>query len=268
MTESKSISIIVCGPSMVCATALMNANSVAPEFETEVNVAARRLAIFLHQVKVLPVEVDVVQRDFYAHLDRNWEPYVSAVKQKTDFEYIAYADGLGYLARFHAILYELKSFLDIFARLICRLVSSKPGPNGFNKGKVGDVDVSGGKLINWLAGHTIESLPNRDALVHLLTSASHEWITEAIRLRDTLSHYRDIPGFRHMRISVSNGPKNLKRGYILPPEMPGGEDLSSFTSHLRDRLCVLLSEVLPMAPGVKSEMNEKWATAARYLNEK
>lgn len=264
MSENPSVSIIVCGPSLVCATALMNTNSVAPEFETEFNVAARRLAIFLHNVSMLPIELDVVERNFCAHLDRNWELYVSAVKQKTELEYIAYADGLGYLARLHAILYELKSFLDILTRLLCRLVSRKPGPNGFNKGKVGDVDLSGGRLINWLAGHTIESLPNRDPLVHSLTSASHEWITEAIRLRDTLSHYRDIPGFRHMRVSVSSGPKSLNRGDILAPAMPGGEDLSTFTSHLRDRLCALLSEVLSLAPGVKSEMNEKWATAACY----
>lgn len=250
---------------MVCATALMNTNSVPATVEKEFNAAARRLAIFLHHVKLLPSECDFARHEFYVHLNRNWKEYVAAVKQKSDLEYIAHADGLAYISRLHSILYELKAFLDIFARLIVRLVSTRPGPNGFNRGKVDGIELSGGRLMNWLAEQQLQALPHRDALVASLVAASHEWITEAVSLRDTLGHYRDVPGFSHMRISVSHGPKNLKQMDIALPEMPSGEDVTAYATTLRDRLCNLVSEALPLLPGVTPNLNETWKSACRYL---
>ncbi|MBL8402182.1 hypothetical protein [Accumulibacter sp.] len=233
--------------------------------EKEFNAAARRLAIFLHHVELLPAELDFVRHEFYVHLNRNWTEYVAAVKQKPDLEYIAYADGLAYVSRLHSVLYEFKAFLDIFARLVVRLVLPRPGPNGFNKGKVEGIELSGGRLMNWLAEQQVQALPHRDALVASLVAASHEWITEAVSLRDTLGHYRDVPGFSHMRISVPRGPKNLKQKDILPPEMPSGQDVTTYAVTLRDRLCNLVSETLPLLPGVTPNLNETWQSACRYL---
>jgi hypothetical protein len=171
------------------------------------------------------------------------------------------------LSRLHAILYELKAFLDLFTRLICSLVSSQPGPHGFNKGKVGDRELSGGRLINWLSGRDIETLPNRDSLVNALADASREWITEAVAIRDTLGHLRDLPGFLHMRVPVSVGPAKISPSDIQLPQMADGRDLVTYSAYLRDRLCQLVSEISPLVPGVKAELNEKWGTAIRYLNE-
>jgi hypothetical protein len=252
---------------MVSATALLNGNSVPPTAEAKLHAAARRLGIFLHHVKSLPLELEIARRDFYQHLERNWGPYAIAVKKRPDLEYIAFADGLGYLARLHAVLYELKAFLDLFTRLISSLISSQPGPHGFNKGKVGDRELSGGRLINWLSARDIEALPNRDAIVKAISTASREWITEAVTVRDTLGHLRDLPGFRHMHMPVSHGPAKISPADIQPPRMPDGRDLVTYTTYLRDCLCELVSEVFPLVPGVKMELNEKWGTAIRYLNE-
>jgi hypothetical protein len=267
MPAESHVSIIVCAPPMVCATAMLNANAVPPTAEAEVHAAAQRLAIFLHHVNTLPLELDIARKDFHVHLQRNWDGYVAAAKTRTDLEYIAFADGLGYLARLHAILYEFKAFLDLFGRLLCRLVSSQPGPPGFNKGKVAGRDISGGRLINWLSGHSLDCLPNRDALIHGLSTASHEWITGAVEIRNTLGHFRDLPGFRHMRISVSRGPAKISPADILLPEMPDGRDLITYAMQLRSQLCQLASDTLPLVPGVKCELNEKWDTAMRYLQE-
>jgi hypothetical protein len=252
---------------MVCATALLNGNSVPAAAEAKLHAAARRLGIFLHHVKSLPLELDAARRDFYQHLERNWRPYVAAVERRPDLEYIVFVDGLGYLARLHAILYELKAFLDLFTRLICSLVSTQPGPHGFNKGKVDDRELSGGRLINWLSARSIETLPNRDAIVKTLSTASREWVTDAVTIRDTLGHLHDLPGFRHMRVSVSHGPAKISPADIQLPQMPDGRDLVTYSAYLRDCLCQLVSEVSPLVPGVKAELNEKWGTAIRYLSE-
>lgn len=267
MTGHPSVSLIVCSSPMVCATALMNANSVPSSVEPEFKAASQRLAIFLQHTLLLSTDITSARQDFYRHLSRNWHPYRTAVLQKLDLEYIAYADGLGYIARLHSVLYEFKAFLDIFTRMACKLVPGPAGPNGFNKGKVGGVELSGGRFINWLAGHSVENLPFRDAIVTLLTNASREWITTAVGLRDALSHYRELPGLRHMHISVTNGPVNLSPEHISWPELPDGQVLPIFTATLRERLCSLVAELLPLLPDIKANLNEGWPQAERYLRE-
>jgi len=245
----------------------MNANSVQPAAEAEFTAAARRLAIFLHHTKSLEFDLAATRRAFFVHLSRNWASYTATVRAKRPLEYVAFSDGLGYLARLHAILYEMKALLDLLARLTGRLVSTKAAPNGFNKAKIGGAELSGGRLINWLSGHTLQQLPTRDQLVDLLTKASEEWITEAVRLRDGLSHYQDIPGFKHMRISVTNGPDNLSEHDILAPELPEVGAIDTYSNDLRNQVCALTSALLLLLPGVKAELNETWPKAARYLDE-
>lgn len=255
---------------MVCATALLNGNSVPAAAETAMHATAQRLGIFLHHVKSISLELDRARTDFYKHLKRNWEPYVATANSRSavsGLEYIAFADGLGYLACLHAILYEFKAFLDLYTRLVCCLVSNQPGPHGFNKGKVDGRELSGGRLINWLSSQNLETLPNRDAIVQILSAASREWITDAVAIRDTLGHLRDLPGLRHMRIPVFHGLPQISPADIQLPEMPDGRDLITYSVFLRDHLCPLVSDVSPLVPGVKTELNEKWSTAIRRLNE-
>ena len=267
MTDSPSASLIVCSSPTVCATALMNANAAPAQVEAEFKAAAQRLAIFLQHTLLLSDDLTSARQDFYRHLSRNWHPYRAAVQQKSELECIAYADGLGYVARLHSILYEFKAFLDIFTRMACKLISGAGGPNGFNKGKVRGVEISGGRVINWLLGHSVERLSSRDALVNVLTDASREWISNAVDLRDALSHYRELPGLRHMRISVSKGPVNLVQEHILWPELPDGEALPAFAATLRARLCRLVAELLSLLPSIKAGLNEGWPQAERYLSE-
>lgn len=260
-----SISLIVSSPAMSCALAVMNPNSVPSAAGNEFNAASQRLAIFLQHTMLLSNDLDKSRQDFYTHLSRNWFSYQSAARQKPELECIAFADGLGYLARLHSILYEFKAFLDIFTRMTSKLAPQKPGPHGFNKGKVAGVDLAGGRLINWLEGHSAAEMPNRDRLVRLVREASEGWITNVVGLRDAMSHYREIPGFQHMSISLSNGPERLAMDHIALPALPSGEGLQAFSTLLRDRLCNLVSETLPLLPSVKAQMNEPWKSAKRYL---
>jgi len=70
-----------------------------------------------------------------------------------------------------------------------------------------------------------------------------------------------------MRIPVSHDAAQISPADIQLPEMPDGRDLITYGVYLRDHLCQLVSDVSPLLPGVKAELNEKWSTAIRYLNE-
>lgn len=259
------ISIIICSKAMVCATAMLNANSVPADAQAEIHASARRLAIFLDHIRALPTDIERSRMAFYAHLNRNWMSYKAGARTRMDLEYVAYADGLEYMGRLHAIFYEFKAFLDILTRLICRLVASKSPPDGFNKGKVDGSLVSGGRLINWIKGHSVESLPTRDEITHKLVTATKQWITPAVSLRDALGHRRDIAGFQHMRISVTRGPAILNSNDIQLPAMSDGICIHVFVVKLRDELCAFVSDLLPLIPRVNPELNELWRTARSRL---
>jgi hypothetical protein len=167
---------------------MLNANAFPSALEAEAATAARRLAIFFHHVDLLPHEIEKSRGDFFDHLNRNWAPYLATAKLRGDVEHIAFADGLSYLACLHSILYELKAFLDLLTRLLCRLVAPTGGPAGFNSGKVRGLDLSGGRLINWIAGQSTD-LRNRDSMAALFANASQRWITAAVGARDALGHF-------------------------------------------------------------------------------
>lgn len=260
------VSMVVCSPPIVCATAMMNANAFSTALEDEVHSVSRRLAIFLHHVNAMSGELDRSRELFFVHLQRNWQAYVAAVKNRAEVEYVAFSDGIAYLSCLHAVMYEFKAFLDLFARLLCRLVS-EGGPPGFNKGKVAGQELSGGRVINWLSQQRVEVLPNREALISLMHEASANWITLAVGIRDTLGHYRDLPGFRHMRLSVTYGPAVISSSDILAPEMPDGQDLAGYAQQLCNQLCTLVSSALLLLPNVKADLNEPWNTARRYLSD-
>lgn len=264
MSGRGSVSVIVCMPPTKCATALMNANAFPAACTDRVDPAARRLAVFMHHVAMLPVEIAKSREEFLVHLTRNWDSYRATARSTPAVELVAFPDGIDYLASLHSIHYEFKAFLDLFARLICRLISDKDGgPVGF---KSRDKDpFAGGRLFNWLAGQSTAMFPKRDELVTLLKRESIEWITAAVDVRDALGHYRDVPGLIHMRISLSDGPDRILASDILGPLMPDGRPLEVYASDLQSRLGALVTDVLNLLPNVVPGLNEPWSSAQHYL---
>lgn len=251
---------------MMCGTALLNPNAFPAASQPAATAAARRFAIFLFHCEALRREIEIAKEEFFRHLTRNWKSDYRPAVQGEQHEFIAYSDGIRYLSALHAALYEMKAFLDLFMRLMCPLISSKPLPDGFRKGNVGDESLSGGRLINWIYGHRIDVLPSRDQLIAVIEAASKDWITPAVHVRDTVGHYRELPGFRHMRVSVSRGPRNLSERDILVPEMPDGYALPAYAFKLREHVGAFVSAVMPLLPNVNRVVLEDWGAARRYLH--
>ena len=72
-----------------------------------------------------------------------------------------------FLVALHMILYSTKSFLDVYAQLVSKLIDPKAEIFGFNKSKVDGKKIKGGRLINWL----ISSAPNTYTNANILASA-------------------------------------------------------------------------------------------------
>ena len=266
MQGDAHVSIVVCSAPTVCATALLNTNAFPKAAETEATFAARRLAVLLRNASDVSVQIEKDASSFFFHLKPNWHSYVADVRARSDLEFIAYADGLGYISSIHSVLYELKAFLDLYTRLVCKLIAPDRGAPGFNKGKCGGVEISGGRLVNWIAGCSLEAVPHQTELGERIAAASRDWITAAVDFRDALGHFRDLPGFRHMRVSVSRGPQTISLSDILRPEMPDGRTLDEYADTVARNLCSFVAATIPLVPQVNASLLEPWERASKYLH--
>ena len=259
--------MIICSPPFVCATALLNANAFPATVKPEADVAARRLAVLLRNAAGLAGEIDRAAAAFLAHLQRNWVPYISAARSRPELDHIAYPDGLHYTSSLHSVLYEFKAFLDLYTRLFCKLITPQGGLAGFNKDKIDGIELSGGRVAKWIKAQPTRRLPDKAVLADLVIAASREWITPAVRFRDTLGHFRDIPGFRHMHVSLTHGPESITVSDIVRPAMPDGSRLDQYSTELCERLGRFVAATIRLVPSVNAQSLEPWDRAARYLDE-
>ena len=125
-------------------------------------------------------------------------------------------------------------------------------------------------MLQYLGRYTHRVALSNERLVDLLdrlTAASQEWITPAVTFRDTLGHFRDLPGFRHMRVSLTHGPESITVSDIVRPAMPDGRRLDEYASELCDQLGRFVAATIRLAPSVNEQSLEPWDRAARYLHE-
>ena len=126
------------------------------------------------------------------------------------------------------------------------------------------------QVLQYLGRYTHRVALSNERLVDLLdrlTAASQEWITPAVTFRDTLGHFRDLPGFRHMRVSLTHGPESITVSDIVRPAMPDGRRLDEYASELCDQLGRFVAATIRLAPSVNEQSLEPWDRAARYLHE-
>lgn len=252
---------------MVCASALLNPNAFPQTARPEAVFAERRLALVLWNANDVRDQIQKGAGAFLANLRRDWQQCRAAAHSRPDLALIALADGLGYLSAAHSVFYELKAFLDLYARLICKLIAAGVGPPGFNKGKVDGTEIAGGRFVNWIRGCSSETVPHRIELAEHIAKSSRDWITTAVSYRDALGHFRDIPGFRHMRVPVSKGPAAISLMDVLPPEMPDAQRLDEYAQTLSHELCRFVAATIPLVPQVETSLLEPWERAAKRLHD-
>jgi hypothetical protein len=221
--------------------------------------------VLLYNATRILAEINNAQKAFLLHLQPNWTAYVAAAATRPELVVTAYADGLEYVSCLHSVFYEVKAFLDVYARLLARIICPHGGVPSFGKAKISGCEISGGRLANWIKGLAPEVCPLRGELYDHIVRESREWITPLVHYRDTVAHFRDIPDFRHLRISLSDGTPAIEHTRILPPQMPDGRCLAEYAQELSDRMGKFVDVTIRCIPSVKTELLEPWITARKYL---
>lgn len=166
----------------------------------------------------------------------------------------AVSDGLDYLGPLYTFLMLVKSFLDVYAQLMGKLVADKVWT--FGSAKINGQELSGGRIINWLQNSAPKHFEQRKVLAAVLTEHSKSWITATVDLRDKVTHYSDIPRFRQMALKLNRTQPFYDSNGVIPPILPNGTPLPNFTELVVDGIRSLVGQTVVHLPNVVlSEMD-------------
>lgn len=244
---------------------LFNGNAFPDYVAKEIDACLLRLALFLYHSDRLVHEIEEDLTKFLQtlHLHPSLSDLDAAVKSRPDLQLVAYSDGLECMVCFHGVLYSLKSFLDTYAILICRLINPQTQPTTFGRKKINGKELSGAKLALWVRNNAPKSFANTEPLADMIIKHSGQWISLAISYRDVVAHYRDIEGMKHMHVSLKPTEPAFKTSDIVAPTMPDGQKIMDYCGSLFSNLGGFLDETLFLLPKVKHELIERWVSCIR-----
>ena len=240
------VQIIFVAPQRWRAQHVFNSNAYPPALRSVVDSCASRYALLLLHTFTLR---DAIQRDiadFRRAIEGQRSDLERAIESRPDLESVAVYDGLAHLAEIHSALNSLKSFLDVYAKLMGKLVN--PSNNwSFGKAIIDGHEVSGGRLVNALRSTSVETLAR---LADMTLDHSRTWITDAVRYRDQLSHRSDLDNMRHMQLPLHNSAPHINFDELTRPVMPNGQDLSEYVDGLLRNLAVYVGASIEMLPNI------------------
>ena len=229
------------------AFAVFNPNAFPPEVRHLVDACCYRLALVLHHTSLLGSAIERDAADFRQSIESSRADLEAGLRQRPDLTSTAVYDGIGFVSEMHNSLNALKSFFDLYAKLIGKLVNL--GNHwSFGKANIDDQKLSGGRLIKAL--RSASKTGAYADLADLTTEHSVRWITVAVKYRDQLSHRSNLDHMVRMHLPLRAQPPHWKFEELVTPAMPNGVDLKLYFGGLRRELRDYLNASIELVPNV------------------
>ncbi|MGA3207417.1 MAG: hypothetical protein ABSE05_06295 [Syntrophales bacterium] len=244
------LQIIFVGHHRWRAQFVFNGNAYPTNIRSVVDACASRYALLLYHTSVMRQALQRDISDFRSMIEGQRTDLEKALRSRPDLTSVAVYDGLPHLAEMHSSLSISKSFLDLYAKLVGKLINPLNNWN-FGKANVGGGEVSGGRLVNALRNSGQQSLAG---LADLTLEHSRRWITEAVKYRDQLSHRSDLDHMRCMQLPLHCTDPHINFSELVMPAMPNGQDLGEYLDGLLSNLAEYVSESIIMLPNIDSTL--------------
>lgn len=125
-----------------------------------------------------------------------------------------------------AFLFQTKSSLDLLTQALGCVVGPLKSMHGFNKKN----EQAGGKVVAALMKNGFEKLGS------LFEQHRLDWIQQLVGMRDTITHYSELKGFRCFVENPYLGGKTVSIHY---PTMPCGEKVDAYCQTVYNKLLEL-----------------------------
>lgn len=243
--------IDVVGPQRWQAFHVFNGNAFPQHVRQVVDGCAWRFALLLLHASRMSEALQRDLTDLEAFIERQRSNLEATVKNRPDINPVLVYDGLTHVAEMHNCLNALKSFLDLYAKLIGK-VSTPPFEGSFGKANINGRKMSGGRLVNALRNQAHD--PASHALAEVTLRHSEAWITEAVTYRDQLSHRSNLDHMELMHLPLSPHEPHIDSTRLVRPTMPNGKDLEVYFRDLVRNLATYVTQSVVLFPNVDQRL--------------
>lgn len=243
--------VVVVGPQRWQAFHVFNGNAFPENVQQVVDACAWRFALLLLHASRMSEALERDLTDLRVVIERQRADLEAAVKSRPELTPVVVYDGLAHVAEMHDCLNALKSFLDLYAKLIGKL-SIPPFEGSFGKANINGTKVSGGRLVNALRNQTQD--PAAHELADLTLRHSEEWITAAVAYRDQLSHRSNLDHMVPMHLPLSPHEPHIDVTRVVRPAMPNGKDLQFYFREVVRNLADYVGRSVTLLPNVDQSL--------------
>jgi hypothetical protein len=235
------------------ASALFNPNAFPDRAKPEASLCGDRLAILTHSVEVLKADPGLSRGQLLNQV-RN-DPAWAGFKPDPEKPAVLIFHNLSFATGLYSALIMLKSLLDLYARLVRRLLVPKADMFGFASGEYkGRKNLAGGKFLRWLEKSTPASFARRDELVATFLRHLDEWLDQAVEYRDHIVHDGFVPGVTEMMAPLDKTPQALTENDLILPKMPDQTEVTVYCDLLVKNTRDLIFETLSFLPDIDFSM--------------
>lgn len=245
-----TISVVIVDPHFWSAAALFNPNAFPANVKGEAATCGDRLAILTHSAEIVRNEPGLDRLRLLKQIRS--DPGFKDFKPRPDKPAVLYFHNLQFVSGLYSALIAFKSLLDLYSRLVARLLVPKATVFGFSSGQYKGRNVSGGKFLRWIEGSTPQDFENRERLIATFLAHIELWIDQAVTYRDAVVHDGFIPGLTEVMVTLDKQLANLNTEDLVLPTMPDGKAVTEYCDYLIKQTRTLVAETLPLLPGVDS----------------
>jgi len=252
--KENHVSMIITSPYRWETFDVFNPNAFPKSLNSNVNACGFRLGLWLYYTSFVSKEIFKERDVFVKELVSQQDGIRKSLSMRQDsLKFVAYSDGLQYMAATFGCLNAMKSFLDNYAQLMAKLISPSTTLS-FKKKVINGRKIAGGALISWLQNSAPKTFKKAKDLADITKRHSSEWITQAVIYRDTLSHYKDIEGMIHMHVPLQPKDPPYNSANIELPKMPDGVPLIDYCQDILNRSTYYLRESIILLPNIERDM--------------
>jgi hypothetical protein len=245
--EGKPTRIILLTQVTRRAMSVFAPSAFSEELEPVGRACGRRLALVWTNAERLRRELDRDIERFHLQIQKTGVSRPETTVAAAHLAPIVQFDGLEGLDALHGFLAAVKTFLDVYAILMARLIASN-SPRSFGKKTINGQQLSGGTIIYWLrrqgAAPTYE---HRLDLAECIEMHSRDWITKAVGYRDQATHGLEIAGWLSLRVRHA---ESADQASFQQVEMPDGQPVMKYAEQVQSLLGAFVQQTLPLLPNV------------------
>jgi len=230
----------------VIGDTVFNENAYPVHLEKEVGFCGKKLSMFLYACRKYQVDIISSRDELSKEIIKNWAELNALSAEKTDFNFVIAHDDLPHDSSFYLVFYELKSFLDVFAKLLCKMLNEKVSPVAFKHGVVREKRYAGAGFPDWILKLRVANCRSKQELHDTIIRHSAKWITQAVDFRDTLCHHKEIDGYKPTYYLMPKHAASFDMDLFRLPEMPDGTRTPHYVTAIRECLGVFVDEMLSL----------------------